>query len=112
MDKKIMKILGICLLVVGLIMFISNIRVGGFTYFRLGWGGWVLLLMGIDFILIIMKPNKIFYILMAILAILLIVSIITNMRIYMTHMSLLKWFVIAGCMFGGAGLTLKSFFNE
>jgi len=106
-DKKLMKIAGLVMLAIGLFLFLSHMRVTSFSFYRMGWAGIIMLVMGIDLVLMIVKPNKIFTIAMGVLAVLLIISIILNMRIYLTHMSMFKWIAIAICMFGGAGLTIK-----
>lgn len=106
--KDIMQLSGIICFILGIVLLISNIRVSGLWGFAGGKAGILLLLMGIDFILMIVKPKKVFSILMGILAVLLIISVIINLRVYLVGMSLFKYLLIAVLIFGGIGLTLKS----
>lgn len=110
--KNIFELAGVIMFIIGIILLFSNIRVSGFGYFRMGKAGLLLLLMGIDFILMIMKPNKIWTIGMIVLAILLVVSVILNLRVYLVGMSLFKYLGIAILIFGGIGLFLKSKTSE
>jgi hypothetical protein len=108
MEKKdYLDILGLISFIVGIILLLSHVRVGSFWYFGAR-AGWIFLLMGIDFVLIILKPNKICYIVMIILAIILFIAIIMNLRVYLIGMSLFKFIGIFILIFGGIGLVLKS----
>lgn len=102
------KIFGIIFFLLGIAVLVSNIKVGGFYFGRgAASGGFILLLMGIDFVLMIMKKDKIYKMAMILLSILLIISVITNIRVFLGGMSLIKYILIAGFMFGGIGLFLK-----
>ena len=106
--KNTYELIGVIMFLIGIILFFSNVRVSGFRYFYFGKAGLLLLLIGIDFVLMLVKPNKIWTIGMIILCILLVVSIILNLRIYLVGMSFFKYLGIAILTFGGIGLFLKS----
>lgn len=113
MDKLnkqlIVKIAGIVLFAIGALMFASSIYVGTSFLFSFKSGaGTILLLMGIDFVLMIARPEKIFDLIMAVLAIILCVIVIKNVVVGIKFMSLTKMLGILVCMFGGVGLILRS----
>lgn len=102
------KVFGIIFFLLGLGFLISNVRVSGFYFGRGAFmSGLFLLLMGIDFIFIIIKKDKMYKIVMILLSILLLISIITNTRVFLGGMSVIKYILIIGCIFGGIGLYLK-----
>ena len=106
--KDIMQLSGIIAFVIGFIILISNIRVSGLWGFAGGKAGIILILIGIDFILIMVKKNKLSLVLMAVLIVLLILSVILNLRVYLMGMSLFKYLLITVLIFGGIGLIIKS----
>lgn len=106
MSKKDFKIIGIIMIILGLVLLFMNIRVGG-AFFGNKVGIW-LLLIGVDFVAIMAKPKKIFYIIMGILVIGLVVSTILNMRLFLHSMSFFKWLMITVLLFGGIGFVIKS----
>lgn len=109
MNKSlVVKFVGIVCFIVGVILLLANVRVAGMGFFTFNKGGIILLLMGIDFILMVWRPEKIFDYIMMILSIILIFMIMKNVRVYLVGMSLLKYVAIAICLFGGIGLILKS----
>lgn len=105
--NKIIKYAGLALFLVGVVLLLANVRVSGLSLFSFNKGGIVLLLMGIDFVLMVWRPEKIFDYLMMVLLFVLIFIILKNVRIYLVGMSLLKYAVIAMILFGGLGVYLK-----
>lgn len=104
--KNYIELVGVLMFIAGVVLLFANIRVGG-SFFGMRGAGILFLLMGIDFVALIVKPNKIFGIIMALLVVALIVMVIIKMRIYLIPMSMFKWIGIALLIFGGTGLIIK-----
>lgn len=107
-----MKASGFFLIALGLISLISNMGVSSFSFRNMGMSGIILLLIGINSTLIAIKPNKVFFITIAVLVAILIISIILNMHIYMHRLSMFEWIAISCSLFVGIGLTIRGFIKK
>lgn len=105
--NTIIKYAGLFIFLIGVLLLTANVRVSGFSFFTINKGGVVLLLMGVDLVLMILRPEKLFDYLMVVLAAVLVVLIMKNVRVYLVGMSLLKYVGIAVLLFGGLGIYLK-----
>jgi len=105
---KMMRILGIAFILSGLILLLTNIQTGGWFGGRSGKIGFIFVLITIDFVLMMIKPQKIFKILLIALILLLIIIAILNLRIYLASMSILKLLFMLGIIATGIALLFKS----
>lgn len=117
--KKLQKpdmIIGIIFMIIGLIAFLKNVRVGTFMFYR--FGGWVntgavaLIFMIACFMALIIKPNKITKVLLALSVIILILVIILSVNITVARMSILSLIIMLGMLFGGTALIIKSWLQK
>ena len=108
MNPKAKGLLGLALTFIGILMFFINIRVGGFMFGRSSKAGLIFLIMGIDFVIYIVKKEKVYLYILFVLMLLLLIMVILNLRIYLASMSLFKYMLIAGCTFGGIGLFISA----
>lgn len=107
MDKKITKTIGGILLVIGLILLFSGIRITSFSFGRMSWFGIVIICMLIDGVVLMVKPSKIAIIIMAFLILAIIVLVLTNLRMFMRPMSFFKMAGIIVLLASGIGLIIK-----
>lgn len=117
--KKLQKpdmIIGIIFMIIGLIAFLKNVRVGTFIFYR--FGGWAntgavaLIFMIACFMALIIKPNKITKVLLALSVIILILVIILSINITVARMSILSLIIMLGMLFGGTALIIKSWLQK
>ena len=110
--KKPDFLLGLIFMVSGLIMFLRHVRVGTFTFFRIGGfvntGAVVLVFMIVCFMALIIKPNKITKGLLMLSFVMLILTIILSLNITVARMSILSLIIMLGMMFGGLALMIKN----
>lgn len=108
-------IIGLLFMLAGLIMFLRNVTVGSFIFYRIGYvntGAIVLVLMIISFMALIIKPNKITKSLLLISFIMLIIVIILSIDIRVARMSILSLIIMMFMLFGGIALIIKSMIKK
>ena len=117
--KNIQKpdfIIGLIFMFIGLIMFLKNVTVGTFIFYRIGGyvntGVVVILLMIASFMALIIKPNKITKSLLLISFIMLIIVIILSIDIHVARMSILSLIIMMFMLFGGIALMIKSMIQK
>lgn len=103
---------GIVLILVGLFLFLKNVVINSFRFYRIGGfvntGAILMILLIIAFVAMIVKFNKITLGLFVTCLIFLIFTIILSIDIRLRPMTAFDFILIAGTLFGGVGLTLKS----
>lgn len=103
--------LGLLFMIVGLIMFLRNVWVGTFYFYRLG--GWVntgtvvLILMICCFMAVIIKPTKTTKSMLLLSFVMLIIVIILSIDIHVARMSILSLIIMLSMMFGGLALMIR-----
>ena len=114
--KKPDFLIGLIFMVTGLIMFLRNVRVGTFTFYRLGGfvntGAVVLVFMIACFMALIIKPNKITKALLVLSAIMLILVIVLSINITVARMSILSLIIMLFMMFGGLALMIRNMISK
>lgn len=113
--KKLQKpefLIGLIFTIIGLITFLRNVRVGTFTFYRIGGfvntGTIVLVLLIAAFMALIIKPNKFTKALVILSVVLLVVVIILSINITVARMSLLSLIIMLAMFFGGLALMAKA----
>lgn len=107
---------GLVLIFVGLFMFLKNVSINSFGFYRLfntvNTGGIIIVLLIISFIAVIVKANKITIGLFIACLLGLILSVILGIDIRFRAMSALDLILILGCLFGGVGLAIKGLISS
>lgn len=111
-------LLGIALLIVGGFLFLSNIKVYGFSsgWFSMGSRLYVgtnsiaviVIIMIVCFVALVMYPNFLTKALMAVMSIIFVLSIILSLRFDFGYTNGFVTFAMLAAIFGGLGLVLKA----
>ena len=105
--------IGLVLTLIGVVMFLSNVRVGdfSFTHFsRNNIGPLLLVLWCIVLTLLIIRQSLLFELLLGAVTLALIVVIILNVHIYVVSTPMIKFLAMLALIFGGAGLMIRDIF--
>ncbi len=105
--------IGLILTLIGVVMFLSNVRVGdfSFTHFsRNNIGPLLLVLWCIVLTLLIIRQSLLFELLLGAVTLALIVVIILNVHIYVVSTPMIKFLAMLALIFGGAGLMIRDIF--
>ena len=105
--------IGLVLTLIGVVMFLSNVRVGdfSFTHFsRNNIGPLLLVLWCIVLTLLIIRQFLLFELLLGAVTLALIVVIILNVHIYVVSTPMIKFLAMLALIFGGAGLMIRDIF--
>lgn len=110
--KNLMSFLfGIVLTIIGVIMFLSNLRVSNYSIFYRVKGTNVtailLLLMCVLLVACIAYPSFILKLLLGVAFMAFVITVILSLQFYIIHMSGLEIFLILGTFCVGLGLTLR-----
>lgn len=110
--KSLMSfLLGIVLTIVGVVLFLMNIRVSSFSFFFFyrGTNVTALILVALCILLVvyIVYSNFVTGLLLGIMFLLFVVSIILSMKFYIMHITAFEIVLILATFFGGIGLTLR-----
>ena len=108
-DSRLFRI-GLALTLVGVILFLSIVRVGDFSFSffrRSNMAPTLLILWCVALALLVMRQTLIYEVILGILTLALIIIIILNVHIYVATTNMLKFIGILLLIFGGAGLMLR-----
>ena len=102
--------LGLVLTLIGVILFLSNVRVGdfSFTHFsRNNIGPLLLVVWCVVLALLIIRQSVLYEVLLGAVTLALIVVIILNVHIYVVSTSMIKFLAMLALIFGGAALMIR-----
>ncbi len=106
---------GALLCFVAAVMLLSSLRVTNFAFYRFGSvssGGVFLVLFVLAVVWIVVRPGKLAFAAMALVAVGAFVSLLLGTKFYFVHLSALSLLAMAALAAAGAGLMLKSFFSR
>ncbi len=103
---------GIVLVLIGLYLLLSNVRVTSFAFYRFGMqsvntGAILIILLIASVVFMVVRPNRLSKGIVIALLILLLLSVILGIRIRLAYMSVLDLFLILGTIAVGIGLILR-----
>ena len=113
--KKFTFWTGLVLIFVGLFLFLRNVSISSFRFYRFGavnTGAILLVLLFIALVAMIVKWNKITLGLFIACLLGLILSVIMGIDVRIKYMSALDFILIGGTLFGGIGLTIKGLIDS
>jgi len=105
--------IGLILTIIGVILFLSTVRVGDFSFTHLGkfnTGPVIVIIWCLALAFLVIYQNLFFEILLAVITLALVVVIILNVHIYVVSTSMIKFLGILVLLFGGAGMMIRELF--
>lgn len=108
-------LIGLAFLVIGLITFLRNVRISSFSFLDINGvnTGAVLIVLGIVALMaVIIKPNIITGLLLALIIITFIIVTILSVNVRLEHMSALSLGIIILSLFGGLALVIKALIGK